>query len=54
MEGQPRTLEEIGQVEGITRERVRQILMVAEARLRRLIERKRKDLVPALAVAVPD
>ena len=40
--------------EGITRERVRQILMVAEKRLRSFVERELKDLVPARAVAVPD
>jgi len=50
IDGAPGTLEEIGQVEGITRERVRQILMVAEKRLRSFIERELEDLVPAGAI----
>jgi hypothetical protein len=54
MEGAPQTLEEIGRAVGITRERVRQILMVAEKRLRSFVECELKDLGPARAVAVPD
>ena len=46
MEGESRTLEEIGQLEGITRERVRQILLAAEKRLRTCVEREMKDLIP--------
>ncbi len=56
MEGQPRTLEEIGHVEGVTRERVRQILIRAEERLRTVVGRDHKDLVPSPAgdVAMPE
>ena len=46
MEGDLRTLEEIGLVEGVTRERVRQIVLRAVARLRFFIERDFTDLVP--------
>ncbi len=54
MEGDPLTLEEIGLVEGITRERVRQILFRAEERLRHFMERKLTDLVPMTSVVVTD
>jgi RNA polymerase sigma factor (sigma-70 family) len=54
MDGQPQSLEEIAQAAGITRERVRQIIMVAEKKLRAFIERERKDLVPAGAIGAPD
>jgi RNA polymerase primary sigma factor len=53
MEGDPQTLQEIAQTEGITRERVRQILLRAEERLRRFVTRKLPDLVP-LRPAVPN
>jgi RNA polymerase primary sigma factor len=46
MEGDPQTLKEIGQTEGITGERVRQILTRAEARLRILVKRELNDPVP--------
>ncbi len=46
MEGDPRTLEQVGLAEGITPERVRQIVLRAEARLRFFIERDLTDLVP--------
>lgn len=51
MEGEPQTLEQIGRAEGITSERVRQILVAAERRLRNIVEREMKDLVPACSVA---
>jgi RNA polymerase primary sigma factor len=54
MEGDPLTLEEIGLAEGITRERVRQILLRAEERLRHFMERKLTDLVPMTSVVVTD
>jgi RNA polymerase sigma factor (sigma-70 family) len=39
MEGEPQTLQQIGETEGITRERVRQILEAAKRKLRRSVER---------------
>ena len=53
MDGDPRTLEEIGQQEGITRERVRQIQLCAELKLRTYIERELKDLLPSRVVDLP-
>jgi len=46
MEGDPRTLEQVGLAEGITPERVRQIVLRADTRLRFFIERDLTDLVP--------
>jgi RNA polymerase sigma factor (sigma-70 family) len=54
MEGDPLTLEEIGQQEGITRERVRQIQLVAERKLRRVVERELRDLIPVPVVSERD
>jgi RNA polymerase primary sigma factor len=45
-DGPPQTLEEIGQAEGLTRERIRQIQAVAERKLRFHVMRELKDLVP--------
>ena len=53
IEGDPQTLGQISQVEGITRERVRQILVVAERKLRSFIQRKLSDLIPSGAVGPP-
>jgi RNA polymerase primary sigma factor len=53
MDGEPRVLGEIGQIEHISPERVRQILIVAERRVRRFIECKWKDLVPASEASEP-
>ncbi len=54
MEGDPRTFEQIGLAEGITRERVRQIVLRAEARLRFFIERDLTDLVPVRSAVAPN
>jgi RNA polymerase sigma factor (sigma-70 family) len=54
MEGGPQTLDEIGQTAGITRERVRQILLTAEKKLRTVVSRELKDLLPSRVVGVPD
>lgn len=54
MEGHPRTLEEIALREGITRERVRQIQLVAERKLRTVVEGELKDLVPVHVVGGTD
>ncbi len=54
MEGDPQTLDQIGLKERITSERVRQILMVAERRLRSFVERKLSDLVSSGATGMPD
>jgi RNA polymerase primary sigma factor len=54
MDGDPFTLEEIGQQEGITRERVRQIQLVAERKLRRVVERELKDLSAEQVASEPD
>ncbi len=51
---EPMTLEEIGRAEGITRERVRQIQVGAERRLRTFIEGNLKDLVPEKSVTPGD
>jgi RNA polymerase primary sigma factor len=50
IDGSPMTLEEIGQAEGITRERVRQIQVRAERKLRSLLVHELKDLVPTQGV----
>jgi RNA polymerase primary sigma factor len=53
IESDPRTLEEIGQQEGITKERVRQIQMVAEKKLRTLVMRGLEDLLPSHFFNIP-
>jgi len=54
IEGDPQTLEQLGQAERITSERARQILMVAERRLRAFVERELSDLVPLGTIGAPD
>jgi RNA polymerase sigma factor (sigma-70 family) len=52
MDGEVRTLEQIGRAEGITRERVRQIVVAAEKRLRHFVQREMPDLIPPNGVTV--
>jgi RNA polymerase sigma factor (sigma-70 family) len=52
MDGKVLTLEQIGRAEGITRERVRQIVMAAENRLRYFVQREMPDLIPPTGVTV--
>lgn len=54
LDGNTRTLEEISREEHITRERVRQIQVVAEKKLRGVIERELKGLIPLGVDEEPD